>query len=222
MQRTIIAGLFAFVVAVPVACRRDAKPSADTAVVANAGDTVDSSSAEEARLIQASAGRVRRNAHTLEIIAKSGPVALVDDTSDGENYKVYRYVGHLGDAPFHVVHISFYEAQAFELVHDGTGRRFRVDSLPVVSPDRVRFVTTSSDLEAANDPTRIAIYRFVADSADVEWQLEPEGWGPAEARWRGADTVAFRKLYPPSSPDSAKQDSALVVRSPNGWKLVEL
>jgi len=76
------------------------------------------------------------------------------------------------------------------------------------------------DLVAAFDPTRLAIWRPTGDSAQIEWQVEPNDWGPTEARWRGADTVVFTRNRIGATPDTIHREPWHVARAPSGaWTL---
>jgi hypothetical protein len=149
-----------------------------------------------------------------------GRATLVDDTTSGEDYVRFEYVGRVDGVPFHLVRESHAEGQSFRLVHASTGRQVAVDAPPVVAPGGALFVTASKDLAAAFDPTRLAVWRVVGDSARVEWSAEPADWGPADAAWRGADTVAFTVHRPtPNDPAGSPAGAGTLVRDGATWRL---
>ena len=115
--------------------------------------------------------------------------------------------------------VGHIEGRSFLLVHDSTGRRVSIDAPPIVSPDRARFATSSIDLVAAYDPTRLVIWRVTGDTAATEWSLEPDRWGrgPSNARWLGADTLAFVKKHATDDPDRVWREEARVVRAGGTW-----
>jgi hypothetical protein len=152
-------------------------------------------------------------------LAGGRTVILADDTTASDTYVRYDYRGRVPGIPFHLVHESFIEGQAYRLVHDTTGRLMRLDAPPVVSPDRHRFVTASMDLVAAFDPTRLGVWRIEGDTAIAEWLVEPDAWGPSEVRWLGPDTVAFTANVPLAQPGQTRPVAALLVRSGSAWVL---
>jgi hypothetical protein len=160
-----------------------------------------------------------RSGPALVLRLGEGTVEMVDDTTDTDAYVRHRYVGRVPGLPFHLVHLSNIEGQAYLLVHESTGRTTAVDAPPLASPDGRRFVTASMDLAAAFDPTRLAVWRMDGDTARLEWAIEPEGWGPAEPRWQGSDTVAFRAHHLGADPSAVGVSPGLLVRNEKHWQL---
>ncbi len=146
-------------------------------------------------------------------------VRLLDDTTSGDSYVRHQYAGRVVGTDFHLIHLSFVEGQSYRLIHATTGRQVAVDAPPVWSPDKTRMVTTSMDLVATFDPTRIAVLRIEGDTAHVEWQLEPELWGPAAAHWVGNDTIRFTANHVTSAPGTYRESEGLLVRTAKGWAL---
>jgi hypothetical protein len=162
---------------------------------------------------------VSRSGSALVLRLGSRTVELVDDTAATDAYVRHRYVGRVSGLPFHLVHLSHIEGQSYLLVHESTGHTTAVDAPPAASPDGHRFVTASMDLVAAFDPTRLAVWRMDGDTARLEWTIEPDGWGPAEPRWQGPDTVAFQAHHVGDGTSVLVVSPGLVVRSENRWQL---
>jgi hypothetical protein len=209
------------------AAHDSATPGQEGAVVSAGRDTVayplpSPAEPDESTAIRSAGGRARRDGLTLEITLADGRrTAVQDDTVQSDEYARYEYAGHATPLPFHVVRVGHIEGRSFLLVHDSTGRRVAIDAPPVVSPDRTRFATSSIDLVAAYDPTRLAIWRVTGDTAVREWSVEPEGWGPSDARWVGIDTLAFVKNHATDNPDRVRRERARVVRTGGAWSVRE-
>jgi hypothetical protein len=145
-------------------------------------------------------------------------VTLLDDTSAGDAYVVYRSMGHLDRVPFFLVHESLTKGHAYRLVHDSTGRQVAIDARPVVSPDGRRVATASMDPVAAFDRTRLTIARISGDSAVIEWSQEPTVWGPSDVRWcRGSDTLVFTMNWTISRPEGRRKEDAMLAHSQGRW-----
>ena len=78
---------------------------------------------------------------------------LADDLTDSESYVRYLYRAYLGDIGYHLIGVFGYEGHGFLLVSTRTGGSTPLSGVPIVSPDRSRFVTASLDLEVVTYPT---------------------------------------------------------------------
>lgn len=153
-------------------------------------------------------------------LAGGRTLILADDTTQGDTYVRHTYRGRVRGTPFHLVHQAFIEGQGYLLVHDTTGTTIRIDAPPIVSPDRQRFLTASMDLEAAFDPTRLAVWRIEGDTAYTEWAIEPDEWGPSDARWRGDDTVTFTANVRTGEAGLTRPLAGRVARTGDAWRLL--
>ncbi len=146
---------------------------------------------QERSLIERSPG-IARNGDTLTITVRNGrPVLLVDSLDENSVGWEYLYSGRVQAAKAHLIAIQLYEGGGFILVSEETGRVSEIDAPPILSPDRMRFVTVSADTEAGYNPNRVQIYRLDADSVILEWQTEPSAWEPTDPRWLNDTTVAI-------------------------------
>jgi hypothetical protein len=180
---------------------------------------VDSMRAAEAPRLESAGAHARRESSLLIVPTAAGPAVFEDDRTDSDMMALYSYQGRLQNG-FGVIEVLFYEGATFILVDERTGGITEIDSVPVVSPDGTRFVTTSMDLEAGYRPNRIAIYRFEGDAVIEEWEAEPMEWGPSDARWLGPDLVAFtHNRLDGSAPSGYVPSPAMVVRGAAGWQL---
>jgi len=162
----------------------------------------------------ATLGDVRRAGDTLVIdIPGAVPVVLADSVAAAGDYEhQYLYQGAVAGLNAHLVQVLWYEGRGFLLVSRSTGRRTPLDAPPVLSPAGARIVTASWDTEAGYDPNRVQVFRLVADSLVLEWQREPESWGPVEPRWLDDATLLIRRRPAVWHPDSTQLRRPLVLR----------
>jgi hypothetical protein len=167
----------------------------------------------------------RRDGERLLIRLTRGDTLVLTNAPDSADVAgaSYSYVGHLHPIAHHLVEVQYYEGRAFLLVNERTGRRTVIAGQPSISPDSLRIVTTSVDLEAEYDPTEIAVWRVDADSLVLEWRLDPRNvvahadsaWGPADADWVTSTEIRVSKEH-----RFGRRGGTAVVRlGPTGWLL---
>jgi hypothetical protein len=183
---------------------------------------IDSIRSAEGRRLAGSDAPVRRSAPgTLVVEPHAAPaVVFQDEIAGGDMLRIHVFRGRLR-AGFAILEIIHYEGGEFLLVDERTGATHAVDSMPVVSPDGLRFVTTSLDLVAGHQPNRIAIYRFTADGVVEEWSELPRGWGPSQPEWLDDRTVRFMAnvVDLDVQPHALTQSVARVGRAGARWTL---
>lgn len=137
----------------------------------------------------------------------------------GRDYSVEGVIEEIGAV---LVHVQFWEGHAYLLFQRTSGDTTWIDSAPIFSPERDRFLTASMDLEAGYLPNRVRIYRASADTIELEWSLESEGmeWGPSAAEWMSDDAVRFIRNVPQWRPEfRCVRTPMTVVRSGDGWQI---
>ena len=104
----------------------------------------------------------------------------------------------------YVLHAQYYEGDAWLLVSRKNGARTRISGLPVVSPDKRRFVTGSYDLEADYNPNEVVVWKIGDDgSFKMEWKAEPREWGPTFLKWLSPTQFRVRCEKPHRYPDKS-------------------
>jgi hypothetical protein len=164
----------------------------------------------------ATTGRVLRRGDTLVIdVPNQSPTLLVDEADEYGVGHRYVYVGFSEALAAHLVQLHLYEGGGFVFVPRATGRIVSLDAMPVLSPSGRRFVTASNDTDAGYSPNRVRIYRSEADSAVLEWELEPELWGPVQPRWLDDSTVVVVRQPGALHPESTVLRVPVTVRRLN-------
>ncbi len=145
-------------------------------------------------------GVARRGDRLVLTLANGNSVSLEDVRGDAGI--AYNYRQFLPELRRHLIAVHYWEGREYLLVHARSGERTEIQSLPVIAPDRARFVTTSSDLGAEYDPTAIQIWRARGKRLQLEWNFEPLAelslpsdsvWGPTEPVWLSSREIKIRK-----------------------------
>lgn len=163
---------------------------------------------------------VRRRDSLLVVTLAGRDSAMFVDAPGVEGVS-YSYQRYLAPIEHHLIHLQFWEGNAYLLLHHRTGRRTDIQGVPIVAGDGRRFVTTSSDLVAQYDPTEVQVWRVGDGTIELEWSYQPpadpgwdaQPWGPADARWRGPGEIVIRRVYLDGSPS----DHLLLRRGRRGW-----
>jgi hypothetical protein len=175
----------------------------------------------ETRALASAGGTVERHGDTLRI-AGTGKVSalLVDDTTDGEDYRILRYDGRVAGTPFHGVMMGYVEGRAYLLVHERTAKQSRLDARPRPSPSARWLATASLDLEAGFDANALEIVEPVDDTVRTVFRADPARWGPDSLAWRGDDTLlVVQRWVTDSGPGHYERREARVVRMGERWTL---
>lgn len=139
----------------------------------------------EARQLDKDAPGVRRDGEFLILVAGAGrELRLLDDAPPGDDTPSYSYYDVVPALDAYVIHAQYYEGDSWLLVSRKTGAQTQTSGLPVVSPDKRRFVTGSYDLEAFYNPNELVVWKTADDGSFImEWKTEPKEWGPTFVKW---------------------------------------
>jgi hypothetical protein len=118
--------------------------------------------------------------------------ASLRDQEVGEWPTYYNYLGFIPGLDYYVVHEQYWEGSAIHVVHRRTGWSKTLDDIPV--PDRTasRAAVASSSYYGRNV---LSVYRVIADTLALEWEVEPDAWSPHEPVWSGPDRLVVDRRY---------------------------
>lgn len=162
-----------------------------------------------------------RHGDTLVLELADGDTArLVDRPGEGGDVVHFSYQDHWPDRGYVVIQQQYYEGSEYLLVDDQTGARTTVPERPLPAPGGDRFAVLSFDLEAGYGPNTLQIWQFTAEGPRMEWETNPDTWGPTEGRWAGPHRLEFTRACP-AVPDDATEcgGRATVERSGSDWIL---
>jgi hypothetical protein len=138
---------------------------------------------------------IRRRGEQLIIHLRNGNEIALKDINPGESGgKSYSFRTYLKRVGYFLFEVAYWEGGAFVLVNDSSGKEVVIDHIPIISPDRKRFITASFDIEARYNPNRIQIYRLASIGPMLEWSFEPsESWGPVNPKWINNEEIKLEK-----------------------------
>jgi hypothetical protein len=150
--------------------------------------------AAEKTFLRTAAGRVWRKADTLFFRAGNGRVGWLHDGPTyqraEDSYAQYRYLDKLPEIQQWLVEVGEWEGRHFLLIDQQTGRRTKLISYPVISPDHRRFAPTGYS------PDGLQLWQKPAGKPPrLVWQRLSNAMQPGLAalapRWQGRDTLYF-------------------------------
>jgi len=153
---------------------------------------------DDAPLLIRDAAFIAKKDSVLTIKCANGiKVKLTEHTTcDGDNYIDYTYGGKLGQTPFLVFKVGYYEKLDYLLVNLNSGKQNKVWGTPDLSPDATTLVCSSFDLDVGFLPNGIQVFSTSADSLHLLWEQEFEKWGPEEVKWFDNQTIFIRQSTP--------------------------
>lgn len=137
------------------------------------------------------AADVARRGDTLRLVLAGGDTARLVDEGEQADVRRYSYQDRWTDPGYFLLQLQFYEGSAYLLIDDSTGERTRLPDWPLRSPDGRRFAVLSLDLEAGYVPNTLQVWAFEDGRPELEWETEPDAWGPAEGEWVDVTTLRF-------------------------------
>lgn len=162
-----------------------------------------------------------RNGDVLTLTLNNGQTLRFENKDTGDESAVFTYFnGVIRGTSFALLQHALWEGSSVSLVHLGSGETVHLDVFPTFSPDAQWFFTASFDVVAGYNPNRIAVYRVTESGATLAWERGTNDidWGPDEARWVDAQTLAYTRVAVEWQPDGTQAETrtAKTVRLVNG------
>ncbi|NCB38372.1 MAG: SH3 domain-containing protein [Erysipelotrichia bacterium] len=175
----------------------DAK-TADKAsdALVSSDDFVDNEPAQSEKIIlKKFPTKVTRLKHTLKLHCAEGKgIELVNDDSDGESYTMYYCIDFIEPEGLFLIHVQLYEGAEYFVVNSASGRTFNLGDRPIFSPQRTRLAVAGFDVTAAYDFNGIRIFRVEKGDLALEYESEPEVWGPQNFIWKSETVASFDQV----------------------------
>ncbi len=182
------------------------------------------SRAMEKTQLSAVKGAVSREGARLRIKTSTGSVVELRDSGvEGTDTQLtYQFAGFMPAIRQDLVHVQYFEGDAYLLVDPVTARQTRLDAMPVSSPDKTRIATASMDLEAQYNANRVRVLKAMDGDWQMEYSTEPKSWGPSQPPvWLDNNTLRLVRCLKPCSGESHQTVPALLRRTPEGWVLTD-
>ena len=192
-------------------------PPADTDFIDNEAET------DEKTVLRRFKGKVGRKGKTLRLnCAGERKVEFTSDNSGGESHVMYYCIDYIQPEGLFLIYAQLYEGSEHFFVSEATGKIFNLGDRPIFSPQRSRVAVAGLDITAAYDFNGLRIFRVEKGGLQLEFELEPENWGPENFKWESETAASFAKV---SMNDKAEFKSTparleLSAESPK-WLIIE-
>jgi hypothetical protein len=130
----------------------------------------------------------------------------------------YSFRNYLQDIGYFLLHRQFYEGNDYLMIQDTNGRKFELQDLPVISPDKLRLVTASNGISGGYNANAVQIWRLSKGGMVLEQTISPKGWGPSDAEWTDNLTIRVSKSLPVTGESEAPKATA-TLRFRGRWRL---
>ncbi|MBI4057328.1 MAG: hypothetical protein HY399_07260 [Elusimicrobia bacterium] len=159
---------------------------------------ISAADAIEAAQINKFSKSVIRDKDRLEIHASSGKT-VVFQNKKGREHQTYTFLDYVEPIGCFLLESSFGEWTDWTLVHSRTGEKYNITGLPVVSPNKMWFVTSNCDRAASGmTPHGVQVWRVRPKGLKLAWTLKPK-WCPGPAHWVNNKEIKLEVL--PSARD---------------------
>lgn len=128
----------------------------------------------EPALFEKIGDKALRTQGTLRLVTAQGSVELTDSRCENgpvDHCRGYGLVDWIPEQEMFVVHIQYWEGDAYLLVDARTGADVQLQGYPRLSPNRAEFVTVSGE-ESDYNWNGIEVWRFAANGPQQEWRHE--------------------------------------------------
>jgi hypothetical protein len=124
-------------------------------------------------------------------------VKLTEQCScDGDDYIDYTYGGRLGNTPFLVFKVGYYEKLDYLLINLNSGKKVTTWGMPELAPDGKKLISTSYDLDVGFMHNGMQLFEVEPDSLHTLWEKELENWGPEEIKWLDNKNLYVKQSTP--------------------------
>jgi hypothetical protein len=137
---------------------------------------------------------VKRQGTVLSIGPIGGKtVEFKDPPHGGWSYYAVRYYKQAG---LLLVRTQYIEGNSYTVVNMEHGSQMEIKGFPVFNADSTQFVAVDLDLEANYNPNVLSVYARNRYSIwNLQYYIEPQGWGPEAPVWVSETKVIFSKRY---------------------------
>ncbi len=164
-------------------------PPADPDFVDNEAET------DEKTVLRRFPAKVSRKGKTLRLnCAGDRKVELTSDDSGGESHVMYYCIDYVQPEGLFLIYAQLYEGSDQFFVSEATGKTFNLGDRPIFSPQRSRVAVAGLDITAAYDFNGLRIFKVEKDGLQLEFELEPENWGPENFKWESETAATFAKV----------------------------
>lgn len=135
---------------------------------------------------------------SIVLTLENGENTMVLRNEDVENdFASYAFQNYFQEAGYYSIQVDYHEGGEYWLIHDTDGEKIPVWGQPTVSPNKQKFIVTSSDLEAGFLANGIQLWEVNEEGKLVQaWQKELKNKEPHRPIWKDDSTAVVKLLAP--------------------------
>lgn len=139
---------------------------------------------------------IKRNNNKLTLkIDNNADLILNDIDKEYDDGVWYSFRDYIKEINSYIVHIQYYEGDAYYLINKNSGEKIIIPGLVKISPNKKRLVSYNMDLVAEYTVNGFVIYNLTNTSfiKEFESKIDINEWGPSNAEWINDNQIEFEK-----------------------------
>jgi hypothetical protein len=166
---------------------------------------------------------VTRQGERLNFKLRTGGSLTLENSGNADDGSAtkYSFRDHLPEIGYYLVHCQYYEGSEYLMINDRSGKRFKLQQIPAVSPDRRRIATASAGLFGCCGPNAVQVWRVTSGGLVLEQTIEPKGWEPSDAEWVDNRTIRLIKNFSPDGEGNRSAAQPVLLKLHKKWALEE-
>jgi hypothetical protein len=133
-------------------------------------------------------------------LKNSQQIVLQSDTTESENFVVYRYLETLPDLNYWLLRIDYYEGGEYALIDQENGEQISILGKPSLNKTRQYAIASSFSPEGAYDANGIQLFKVENGKLKLLWTKNLTDWSPSIVKWADENTIVMEKSQ--NSPES--------------------
>ena len=169
-------------------------------------------------------GWVKREGDALILQLDYGKTLRLKDNRDHKNVSkwiTYSFRDFLYPMNYYLIEEGYWEGGGYALIDRKYGNLYKIDDVPIFSPDSRHFITVS--ICDAYCPYRLQVWKRNNAGLDLAWSFTPyEYWASGKAKWIGKRTIKITKKVKqdPKDPYAGWIDHVFYIKlMSEGWRI---
>ena len=161
---------------------------------------------------------VMRTRNGVRVKLRNGRWLTINDVEkkgDEASVVKYNFRDYSREIGYFLLHRQYYEGDDYLLIQDTTGQKSEVQDVPVLSPDKSRFVTASNGISGGYNANGVQIWRLTKDGAVLEQSFDVKGWAPSDPVWTNNQEIRLVRTFP----GSHKHENFVIRFNQQRWEM---
>lgn len=168
--------------------------------------------------------KVTRKQKSLQLKCAAGKnVELINDETENESCVMYYCLDYIQPEGLFLIYAQMYEGCDHFFVTEASGKTVSLGEMPIFSPARSRVAVSGFDITAAYDFNGIKIFKIDKGELQLEFELQPENWGPQDFHWESETAAKFNQVSVVDGLEAPKKPARLTLEPVSGkWQIQTL